>query len=80
MRPPEAGLEEAKKVSVAAIDSSNAILPELELAEEARVTFIPLLTMPEWHTLDGLHLNAAGYEVWDRAVIGGIKPAICKFT
>ena len=46
--PPEAGLEEAKKVSVAAIDSYNTILPGL--AEEARVMFIPLPTMPERHT------------------------------
>ena len=76
--PPEAGLEEAKKVSVAAIDSYNAILPGL--AEEARVSFIPLPTMPVRHTLDGLHLNAAGYEVWDRAIVEGIESALCKFT
>ena len=76
--PPEAGLEEAKKVSVAAIDSYNAALPGL--AEEARVTFIPLPTMPEQHTLDGIHLNAAGYEVWDRAIVQGIEAALCKFT
>jgi hypothetical protein len=40
--------KKGKKVSVAAIDSYNAILPGL--AEEARVTFIPLPTMPERHT------------------------------
>ena len=68
--PPEEGLEEAKKVSVAAIDSYNAILPGL--AEEARVPFIPLPTMPERHTFDGIHLNATGYEVWDRAIVEGI--------
>jgi lysophospholipase L1-like esterase len=73
--PPEAGLEEAKKVSVAAIDGYNAILPRL--AEEARATFIPLPTMPERHTLDGLHLNAAGYEVWDSAIVRGIESALC---
>ena len=78
MRPPEAGLEEAKKVSVAAIDSYNAILPGL--AEEARISFIPLPTMPERHTLDGIHLNAAGYEAWDRAIIQGIESTLCKFT
>jgi lysophospholipase L1-like esterase len=76
--PPEVGLVEAKKVSVAAIDSYNAILPEL--AEEARATFIPLPAMPERHTLDGIHLNAAGYEVWDKAILGGIESALCKFT
>ena len=74
--PPEAGLPEAKKVSAALIDNYNAILPAL--AEETRVKFIPLPAMPEHHTLDGLHLNAAGYEVWDKAVLGGIEAALCK--
>ena len=74
--PPEIGLEEAKKVSVAVIDNYNALLPEL--AKEARATFIPLPAMPERHTLDGIHLNGAGYEVWDRAVLGGIESALCK--
>src|SRR6266481_8056951 len=69
--PPEVGLEEAKKVNVALIESYNAILPEL--AEEARATFIPLPAMPDRHTLDGIHLNAAGYEVWDKAILQGIE-------
>jgi lysophospholipase L1-like esterase len=76
--PPEAGLEEAKKVSLATIDSYNAILPAL--VEEARATFIPLPAMPERHTLDGIHLNAAGYEVWDKAILHGIESALCKIT
>jgi lysophospholipase L1-like esterase len=74
--PPEAGLPEATKVSVALIDSYNAILPAL--AEETRIKFIPLPAMPEHHTLDGVHLNAAGYEVWDKAILGGIEAALCK--
>ena len=74
--PPEIGLEEAKKVSVAVLDSYNAILPDL--AKEARATFIPLPAMPERHTLDGIHLDAAGYQVWDKAVLGGIEAALCK--
>jgi lysophospholipase L1-like esterase len=74
--PPEVRLEEAKKVSVAVIDSYNAILPEL--AKEARAIFIPLPAMPERHTLDGIHLNAAGYEVWDRAILQGIEFELCK--
>ena len=73
---PEAGLEEAKKVSAAVIDSYNAILPGL--AEEARAVFIPLPAMPERHTLDGIHLNAAGYEAWDKGLSEGIKAALCK--
>ncbi|HMJ40687.1 MAG TPA: SGNH/GDSL hydrolase family protein [Pseudolabrys sp.] len=76
--PPEAGLEEAKKVSAALIDSYNAILPEL--AKEVRAAFIPLPAMPEQHTMDGIHLNAAGYEVWDKAIVRGIESALCKST
>jgi lysophospholipase L1-like esterase len=76
--PPEAGLEEAKKVSLATIDSYNAILPAL--TEEARATFIPLPAMPERHTLDGIHLNAAGYEIWEKAILHGIESALCKIT
>jgi lysophospholipase L1-like esterase len=76
--PPEAGLEEAKKVSGAVIDRYNAVLPAL--AKEARATFIPLPAMPERHTIDGIHLNAAGYEVWDKAILGGIETALCKST
>jgi lysophospholipase L1-like esterase len=75
---PEAGLEEAKKVNPATIDGYNAILPEL--AEEARSIFIPLPAMPERHTIDGIHLNGAGYEIWDRAILRGIESAICKIT
>jgi lysophospholipase L1-like esterase len=76
--PPEAGLEEAEKVSLATVDSYNAILPAL--AEEARAAFIALPAMPERHTLDGIHLNAAGYEVWDKAILHGIESALCKIT
>jgi GDSL-like Lipase/Acylhydrolase family len=76
--PPEAGLEEAKKLSLATIDNYNAILPAL--AEEARATFIPLPAMPERHTFDGIHLNAAGYEIWDAAILRGIESALCKIT
>src|SRR5450756_1324687 len=74
--PPEAGFEEAKKVSIALIDSYNAILPQL--AEEASATFIPLPALPDRHTIDGIHLNAAGYEVWDRAILQGIEAELCK--
>jgi lysophospholipase L1-like esterase len=73
--PPEAGLEEAKKVSVALIDSYNALLPQL--AKEARALFIPFPAMPERHTLDGIHLNAAGREVWDKAILHAIESALC---
>jgi len=71
-------LEEAKKISAAVIDSYNAILPEL--AKEARAAFIPLPDMPERHALDGIHLNAAGYEVWDKATLGGMEATLCKLS
>jgi lysophospholipase L1-like esterase len=74
--PPEPGLEQAKKVSVAAIDSYNAVLPGL--AEEAGATFIALPAMPAAHTLDGIHLNAAGYGVWDQAIPQGSMPRSAK--
>jgi len=74
--PVEAGLEDGKKISGAVIDSFNAILPEL--AKEAGATFIPMPVMPEHHTLDGIHLDAAGYAIWDKAVLGGIESAVCK--
>lgn len=74
--PPEAGLSDAGKVSTAAIDDYNAILPEL--AREAVATFIPLPAMPAHHTADGIHLNAAGYAVWDQAILGAIDAALCK--
>jgi lysophospholipase L1-like esterase len=76
--PPEAGLEESGKVSTSVVDSYNAALPAL--AKEAGAQFIPLPDMPERHTIDGIHLNAAGYVVWDRAVSAGIEAALCKFT
>jgi lysophospholipase L1-like esterase len=75
---PEAGFKDAKKFSAALIDSYNGILPAL--AEEARAIFIPLPPMPERHTLDGIHLNAAGYAVWEKAILQGIESALCKST
>jgi lysophospholipase L1-like esterase len=74
--PLEAELGDGKKISGAVIDNFNAILPEL--AKEAGAAFIPVPAMPERHTFDGIHLNAAGYEVWDKAILGGIESALCK--
>ncbi len=58
------------------MDSYSAILPEL--AKEAGAGFFALRAMPEHHTIDGIHLNAAGYAVWDRAILQGIDASICK--
>jgi lysophospholipase L1-like esterase len=52
------------------------ILPEL--ATEAGAGFIALPAMPEHHTSDGIHLNAAGYAVRDRAILPGVDASICK--
>jgi hypothetical protein len=73
---PEAGLEGTAKPSPALIGSYNAVLPKL--AEDAGAAFILLPEMPEHHTLDGVHLNAAGYEVWDKAILSWTESALCK--
>ena len=74
--PPETGLEEARKVNVSTIERYNAMLPEL--ATETGAGLIRLPVMPEHHTIDGIHLNAAGYAVWDRAILQGVDDAVCK--
>jgi len=57
------------------IDAYNSILPEI--ASKSSATFAALPAMPEPHTIDGVHLNAAGYLVWDQAVLQGAA-AVCK--
>jgi lysophospholipase L1-like esterase len=73
---PEAGLDESKNVNFAAIDSYNVALPEL--AGQVHAAFISLPPMPARHTIDGLHLNGAGYDIWDKAIAGGIQKVLCK--
>jgi GDSL-like Lipase/Acylhydrolase family len=51
------------------IDRLNAVLPDI--AKRANATLLPLLDMPAPHTIDGVHLNGAGYQVWDKAVMQG---------
>lgn len=74
--PPEIGLDQSNKISVATINSYNAILPEL--AREAGAAFVSLPAMPSQHTIDGIHLNKAGYQVWENAIVTGIESAVCK--
>ena len=76
--PPEAGLEQSEKASTAVVDSYNAVLPAL--AREAGAAFIALPAMPRQHTVDGIHLNAAGYEVWDGAILRGAESGLCKIS
>jgi lysophospholipase L1-like esterase len=51
----------------ATINDYNSILPDI--AKEAGATFAALPAMPGQHTFDGVHLNAAGYETWDKAIL-----------
>jgi lysophospholipase L1-like esterase len=55
------------------IDAFNAVLPAL--AEKAGATFVPLPPMKTPHTIDGIHLDGAGYEVWDATVLKGMSRA-----
>jgi lysophospholipase L1-like esterase len=56
------------------IDDLNAALPAL--AAKSGATFIALPPMMRPHTIDGVHLNAAGYAAWDEAILKGVS-AIC---
>ncbi|MGY3550393.1 lysophospholipase L1-like esterase [Bradyrhizobium sp. USDA 4472] len=51
------------------IDSYNAALPALAVRRGA--TFAALPPLPTPHTIDGVHLNAAGYQLWNKAVVKG---------
>jgi lysophospholipase L1-like esterase len=57
------------------INDLNAALPAL--AEKAGATFIALPPMVKPHTIDGVHLNAAGYADWDQAILQGVS-TICS--
>jgi lysophospholipase L1-like esterase len=56
------------------INDYNSVLPEL--AATSGATFVALPPMPTPHTIDGVHLSAAGYQVWDQAVLQGVS-ALC---
>jgi lysophospholipase L1-like esterase len=51
------------------INDYNSALPEL--AAKGGATFAALPAMPTPHTIDGVHLSAAGYQVWNQAVLQG---------
>ena len=55
------------------IAAFNAALPAL--AAKGGATFAALPPMPAPHTIDGVHLDAAGYAVWDEAVLKGASAA-----
>ena len=56
-----------------AVQQLRAVLPEL--AKRNGATFLPLPEMQAPFTIDGLHLNAEGYRVWDAAVMRGVALA-----
>jgi lysophospholipase L1-like esterase len=66
--PPDYQAETMKR-----IDAFNAALPAL--AEKGGATFAALPPMPAPHTIDGIHLDAAGYAVWDDAILNGVRGA-----
>jgi lysophospholipase L1-like esterase len=49
------------------INIYNSVLPGL--AGRNGAIFVALPAMPEAHTIDGVHLNAEGYQAWDKAVM-----------
>lgn len=61
--------EEMRKEVTATIDTFNSALSGL--AQRANATFLPLPEMPSPHTIDGVHLNADGYRIWNKAIVEG---------
>lgn len=57
------------------IDALNAVLPAV--AEKAGAAFVALPPMATPHTVDGVHLDAGGYAVWDAAVLTWV-PRACN--
>lgn len=56
---------------MARINDLNAVLPAL--AGKGGASFIALPPMSNPHTIDGVHLNAAGYAAWDDAILKGVS-------
>jgi lysophospholipase L1-like esterase len=65
-----------QKETMGRIDAFNALLPAL--AGKSGASFVALPPMPAPHTIDGVHLDAAGYAVWDDAVMKGVSGACDK--
>ena len=65
-------LERQKEVT-GRVDDLNAGLPAL--AQKIGASFIALPAMPTPHTIDGLHLDGAGYSVWEKAILEKVSGA-----
>jgi hypothetical protein len=60
---------DAQDKAMRLIDRYNSALPELSVRSGA--TFAALPPMPTPHTIDGVHLSVAGYDLWNQAVLQG---------
>jgi hypothetical protein len=60
---------DAQDKAMRLIDRYNSALPELTVRSGA--TFAALPPMPTPHTIDGVHLSVAGYDLWNQAVLQG---------
>jgi lysophospholipase L1-like esterase len=58
---------EMRNEAMSRIDALNAVLPAL--AGKAGAAFVALPPMPTPHTIDAVHLDAAGYAAWDDTVL-----------
>lgn len=58
---------EMAKAAMATLGGNRAILPDL--AKCTGATLLPLPDMPTPFTIDGVHLNAEGYRIWDQTVL-----------
>ena len=68
------GSDKVQTEAMARISEYNSALPEL--AAKSGATFVALPPMPASHTIDSVHLSAAGYQIWDQAVLQGLS-ALC---
>lgn len=64
---------EMRDEAMGRIDALNTTLPAL--AEKAGAAFVALPPMASPHTIDGVHLDAAGYAAWEAAVLKGASGA-----
>jgi lysophospholipase L1-like esterase len=64
---------ELRAEAMSRIDALNAMLPEL--AAKGQAAFVALPPMPTPSTIDGVHLDNAGYAVWEDAVLKGVASA-----
>jgi len=73
--PIEVGPTQPDQAKSVAIDSYNSVLPAI--AQDAKATLLTVPHMPAKHTVDGLHLNADSYVIWNKALLGSIEAVLC---